>query len=101
MRTKHRVGRTKSGVKSHEIASKAPSLGISSERHALPFAVSALVLIAGCTVGPNFEKPAAPIVSDYQAAPLPSTTGSADTAAGEAQRFVKGMDVVQDWWTMF
>jgi hypothetical protein len=36
-------------------------------------AALALLLIAGCAVGPNFKKPAAPDVSDYTAAPLSST----------------------------
>jgi len=58
-------------------------------------------LIAGCAVGPDFEKPAAPDVSDYTAAPLTTTVASPNVAGGEAQRFAKGGDIPADWWTLF
>ncbi len=60
----------------------------------------ALSFIAGCAVGPNFKKPAAPNVSDYTADPLTITDG-ANVAGGEAQRFAKGSDIAGDWWTLF
>ena len=56
--------------------------------------------IAGCAVGPDFKKPAAPAVSGYTAQPLPATTTSADVAGGQAQRFSSGADISGDWWTM-
>src|SRR3984957_19199719 len=59
------------------------------------------VLIAGCAVGPNFEKPAAPDVSDYTATPLPAAVTGTNVAGGEAQRFAKGGDISADWWTLF
>src|SRR5580700_5453116 len=67
-----------------------------------PPVIAALVLlfIAGCAVGPNFKKPAAPDVSDYTAAPL-STTAAANVSGGQAQRFAKGADISADWWTLF
>jgi NodT family efflux transporter outer membrane factor (OMF) lipoprotein len=66
----------------------------------LSVAAIAILLTAGCTVGPDFKKPDAPEVTDYRAIPLSATVNS-DTQAGEAQRFTKGMDVVEDWWTLF
>ena len=66
----------------------------------IPMAV-ALLLTAGCAVGPNFERPAAPDVGDYTASPLSTTVSSTDVAGGEAQRFAKGMDISSDWWTLF
>ena len=57
--------------------------------------------LAGCAVGPNFKKPAAPDVSDYTAPPLTVTAGAADIAGGDAQRFAKGADISADWWTLF
>ena len=59
------------------------------------------VLIAGCAVGPNFKKPAAPDVSDYTATPLPAAVTGTNVSGGEAQRFAKGGDMSADWWTLF
>ncbi len=61
----------------------------------------ACLLTAGCAVGPNFEKPAAPDVTDYRPTPLATTASTANTTAGEAQRFDRGSDIPGDWWTLF
>ena len=58
-------------------------------------------LLAGCAVGPNFKRPAAPEVSDYIPTPLAATTSTANTVAGETQRFASGSDIAADWWTLF
>ena len=52
-------------------------------------------------MGPDFEKPAAPEVSTYTAAPLSSTVGAARVTGGEAQHFDQGSDISADWWTLF
>ncbi|MGO9930796.1 MAG: efflux transporter outer membrane subunit [Steroidobacteraceae bacterium] len=62
--------------------------------------VLGMLAIAGCAVGPNFKKPAAPDVNDYTAVPLTSTT-SANVAGGQAQRFAQGADITADWWSLF
>ena len=62
--------------------------------------VSTVVLL-GCTVGPDFERPAAPVVTRYTEQPLPPETASADIQGGDAQRFLEGVDVPGQWWTMF
>jgi len=64
-------------------------------------AALALLLTAGCAVGPNFTKPAAPEVSDYTAPALSTTAASANIPGGGAQRFAKGADISGDWWTLF
>lgn len=77
---------------------------LNTRRFSLLSSVSATVLIlAGCAVGPDFERPAPPAVGGYTAQPLPISTasGSAEIAGGEAQRFINGMDVAGQWWTMF
>jgi NodT family efflux transporter outer membrane factor (OMF) lipoprotein len=73
----------------------------SNKNHA-PYVIvaGAALLIAGCAVGPNFKKPAAPDVSDYTAAPLTSTA-SANVAGGQVQRFAKGAEISADWWSLF
>jgi NodT family efflux transporter outer membrane factor (OMF) lipoprotein len=57
--------------------------------------------IAGCAVGPDFHRPAAPDVGSVAAGPLPATTASADVAGGQAQHFAIGADIPADWWTLF
>jgi NodT family efflux transporter outer membrane factor (OMF) lipoprotein len=64
-------------------------------------AAIALALIAGCAVGPNFKKPAAPDVAGYTALPLSDTSVTPNVFGGEAQRFTNGSDISADWWTLF
>lgn len=64
-------------------------------------AILAGLLMAGCAVGPDFKRPAAPPVSDYTAQPLATTSTSTNTVGGQAQRFAKGSDIAGDWWTLF
>ena len=52
-------------------------------------------------MGPDFERPAAPDVSDYTATPLSTTVTSTNVVGGEAQRFANGGDISADWWTLF
>ncbi|HYZ41196.1 MAG TPA: efflux transporter outer membrane subunit, partial [Stellaceae bacterium] len=59
------------------------------------------VALAGCAVGPDFERPAAPDVEGYTPQPLPEKTSSADITGGEAQRFVQNLDIPGQWWTLF
>jgi len=66
-----------------------------------PLLATLVVLLAGCAVGPNFKKPAAPEVRDYVPTPLSTTTGTPNTVAGESQRFAGGADIAADWWTLF
>ena len=64
-------------------------------------AVLAAVLMSGCTVGPDFQKPAAPAVESYTAHPLVPAVATADVAGGATQHFAKGGDIPGDWWTLF
>jgi NodT family efflux transporter outer membrane factor (OMF) lipoprotein len=64
-------------------------------------ALTASLLLAGCTVGPNFKAPAPPNVPGYTPAPLSSTGSTPDLPGGEAQQFVPGRDVPGDWWALF
>ncbi len=71
------------------------------------FSISAAVAVllaalpAGCAVGPNFKKPAAPEVSGYLPEPLSTTRDTTNVTGGEAQRFVSGTDIPGEWWTLF
>ncbi|BDU19396.1 efflux transporter outer membrane subunit [Dyella sp. GSA-30] len=63
--------------------------------------VMASSLLAGCAVGPDFKRPAAPEVDRYTAHPITETVASANVAGGEAQRFASGAQIPGDWWTLF
>ena len=64
-------------------------------------AISAFLLTAGCAVGPNFKKPAAPTVPGYTPAPISTTSSTSNIAGGEAQQFVEARDIPGEWWTLF
>jgi NodT family efflux transporter outer membrane factor (OMF) lipoprotein len=66
------------------------------------FAAVAAAPLAACAVGPDFKAPAAP----HDAAFVPEgalapATASAPVPDGEAQRFVLGLDIPGQWWTVF
>jgi NodT family efflux transporter outer membrane factor (OMF) lipoprotein len=56
------------------------------------------LLIAGCAVGPNFHRPEAPAVPRYTSDQEPAKT---IPAAGQAQTFASGAQVIQEWWQLF
>jgi len=64
-------------------------------------ALSAALCLSACAVGPDFEKPAPPAAKDYGAAPSSGRTASSNAPDGQAQRFVAGMDIPAQWWTLF
>jgi len=73
-----------------------------SKSHArISIGVATLMIVGGCTVGPNFKKPAAPGVSGYTPDPLTSPTDAAKVSGGHAQSFVKDADIPGDWWKLF
>lgn len=59
-------------------------------------------LLASCAVGPNYRPPAPPASTGYASpgALAPSTQAVA-LPGGEAQRFVDGLDIPGQWWTLF
>jgi NodT family efflux transporter outer membrane factor (OMF) lipoprotein len=58
-------------------------------------------MLAGCAVGPDFERPAAPNVTGYTPEPLAPRTASAGGPGGQAQRFDSGLDLPGEWWRLF
>ncbi|HEY1926773.1 MAG TPA: efflux transporter outer membrane subunit [Caulobacteraceae bacterium] len=74
---------------------------MSFARSLKPAAALSALFMAGCAVGPQFRPPAAPAGADYAAKPLPASTVSADGPQGDAQQFVRGMDIPGQWWTLF
>jgi len=62
---------------------------------------SCFLLVFGCAVGPDFHRPAPPAIDGYATHPVTATSSAANVASGEEQRFVTGMDIPQQWWTLF
>ncbi len=58
-------------------------------------------LCAACAVGPDFKRPAAPVVTRYTADPLPPQTAGSDTPDGAVQTFVAETPLPAHWWTLF
>ena len=54
--------------------------------------------LAGCSVGPDFKRPAMPEVASYTAMPVAEQTPSAPTPFGGAQRLVEGLPIDTQWW---
>lgn len=68
---------------------------------ALLGAASVAALLSGCTLGPDFERPAAPTDQAYDSAAMPNSTVQADMHGGDAQHFAVGADIPGEWWTLF
>ena len=56
--------------------------------------------LAGCAVGPDFERPQAPVADRYGAEPTPAQTTATAVRGGEAQIFL-AKPVDARWWTSF
>src|SRR5882757_4963298 len=56
------------------------------------------MLMSGCAVGPDFERPEAPPVNGYTVGRLPASTAAPD---GQTQRFHQGRDISGEWWSVF
>ena len=61
--------------------------------------VAAMALLAGCTVGPDFERPSAPDTKSY----TPAVTQDLSSPGGHEaqQRLAVGEKVTGEWWDMF
>jgi NodT family efflux transporter outer membrane factor (OMF) lipoprotein len=63
--------------------------------------LAAALLLVGCELGPDFERPAPPAATGYDPGPFSARTVSAPIAGGETQHFVQGLDIPGQWWTLF
>src|SRR5262245_44375454 len=60
-----------------------------------------VALLAGCTAGPDFERPAKPTSTGYTPEALSPQTSSAAGPGGAAQTFAPEKDIPGEWWTLF
>lgn len=58
--------------------------------------------LGGCfAVGPDFHRPAKPVLSGYTEKPLPAATRDVAAKEGQPEAFVPGADVAGAWWRSF
>ncbi|MEO8526624.1 MAG: efflux transporter outer membrane subunit [Caldimonas sp.] len=73
--------------------------------HRTTLALSVVLALGGCAVGPDFKSPPPPAVADaahpYTPVQMPAQTASAPGAGGAAQHLALGQDIPAQWWTMF
>lgn len=62
---------------------------------------TALALLAGCAVGPDFERPEAPVATGYTSSALPHATAASGGPSEDQQRFMPGAPLAPDWWRSF
>jgi NodT family efflux transporter outer membrane factor (OMF) lipoprotein len=70
-------------------------------RHYYGVGLPALLGLAACAVGPNFQSPAAPEGAGYTPEVPANPVSTAKTKAGSAQHFDAGRDLPGEWWTLF
>jgi NodT family efflux transporter outer membrane factor (OMF) lipoprotein len=58
-------------------------------------------MLAGCAVGPDFQRPEPPASSTYLAGAQPSGTVASKGPGGTPQRFEPGADIPSEWWSLF
>ena len=58
-------------------------------------------VLPACAVGPNFKRPTPPERGRLRQRARKRRTAAAESAGGDAQRFVAGMDIPSQWWTLF
>ncbi|RDS80271.1 histidine kinase [Dyella monticola] len=59
------------------------------------------LMLAGCAVGPDYQRPAPPLTRMYTPEGPLSATAAAPGKDGQAQQFIAGMDIPGQWWTLF
>ncbi len=67
-------------------------------------AVTSLIAVcftSACAVGPDYKRPVTPDAGSYTEDTLPEKTLSSDVDGGEAQTFVAGHDIDDNWWLLF
>jgi NodT family efflux transporter outer membrane factor (OMF) lipoprotein len=59
-------------------------------------------VLSACAVGPNFKAPPPPQTPGFVGpGQLPAQTSAPPTPEDQAQRFVEGLDIQGQWWTLF
>ena len=74
----------------------------SSPRKPLPATPLLLALaVSGCVLGPDYKTPVSPQGERYGAEAMPAHTVATPVPGGEAQRFLAGRELSDQWWMLF
>ena len=63
--------------------------------------LSCAVVLSGCAVGPDFQRPAPPTETGFTPEQLPAQTAASQGHLGAAQKFVQDLDIPGQWWALF
>jgi NodT family efflux transporter outer membrane factor (OMF) lipoprotein len=69
--------------------------------HVRHLSIVAACLLAACSMGPEFQRPAAPRTGQYTAGGQPAETAAAPGEGGPTQRFISGAQLPSRWWESF
>ena len=72
-----------------------------SLRGGCAFAACLVLLVAACSVGPDFRRSATQAGDRFTKDPLPDHTAGADAPGGAQQRWVVDQDIPAQWWQVF
>ncbi len=67
----------------------------------VPVALLVGSMLAGCAVGPDFVRPAAPVADGYFPHQTIDQTATVSLSANDKQHFEVRQDIPFDWWTLF
>jgi NodT family efflux transporter outer membrane factor (OMF) lipoprotein len=57
--------------------------------------------VSACTVGPDFQKPEAPLSTNYTTASSSQESAAVPVTGGETQHYAQGKDLSAQWWQLF
>lgn len=64
-------------------------------------AIGFSLLLSGCALGPNFQRPEVPKIRHYTERPMPTATAETKTIGGTKQYFKIQKKIPKQWWTVF
>jgi NodT family efflux transporter outer membrane factor (OMF) lipoprotein len=57
--------------------------------------------VSACTVGPDFQKPEAPLSTNYTAATPSQESAAVPVTGGETQHYAAGKEISAQWWQLY
>lgn len=64
-------------------------------------ALSSLLLLSACALGPDFTRPQTAAGERYTPEALPAQTAATEVSGGAAQKLVAGAEIPAQWWQLF
>jgi len=77
------------------------SSSLNSRTTAIVCTIAITTLFSGCTLGPDFTRPASPDTKSYTTGKQSNRITTTSSASGAAQTLALGKDIQGQWWTLF